>query len=222
MCMLCAMEASARTTVSRRLARSSALAHHGRMTQQASPTGGRVPDELDSLIQAVGRNQDKQAFRRLFEHFAPRVKAYLIRMGSDPAQAEDLMQEAMLMVWRRSESFDPSQAGASTWIFTIARNKRIDSLRRERRAELDPEDPSLVPAAPASADSVISAQERAGQLRIAIAALPGEQARLLQLAFYEDKTHSEIAADERLPLGTVKSRLRLALGRLRKHVEDER
>ncbi|MBL8672446.1 MAG: sigma-70 family RNA polymerase sigma factor [Alphaproteobacteria bacterium] len=192
------------------------------MTQQASPTGGRVPDELDSLIQAVGRNQDKQAFRRLFEHFAPRVKAYLIRMGSDPAQAEDLMQEAMLMVWRRSESFDPSQAGASTWIFTIARNKRIDSLRRERRAELDPEDPSLVPAAPASADSVISAQERAGQLRIAIAALPGEQARLLQLAFYEDKTHSEIAADERLPLGTVKSRLRLALGRLRKHVEDER
>lgn len=174
----------------------------------------------DDLLLAVGRARDRTAFAALFDHFAPRLKAYLRRLGADAAAAEELVQEVMLLVWRRAETFDPAQASAGTWVFTIARNRRIDALRREQRPEIDPDDPALVPDPVEPADRALETAQAAGRLRAALKDLPTEQAELLRMAYFEDKPHSAIAAERGLPLGTVKSRLRLALDRLRKVLRE--
>ena len=174
----------------------------------------------DELIEAIAASRDKVAFRQLFDHFAPRLKSYLLRLGADLATAEDVAQEAMVMVWRKAVSFDRRQAGASTWIFTIARNKRIDRLRREQRPALDPEDPGLVPAEePAPDRSLQNSQERQ-RIASAMRSLPDEQAELVRRAFFNDESHSMIAEESGLPLGTVKSRIRLALARLRHEMKE--
>lgn len=184
--------------------------------QQTSPT----PPELVVLMQAVAEHRCKKSFQGLFGFFAPRVKAYLMRLGSDAHQAEELVQEAMIMVWRKAASFDPAQAAVSTWIFTIARNKRIDAIRRERRPEIDPDDPALVPQPEALADGVVEQQQHARRLKEAIGRLSAEQASLIKMAYFADKAHGAIAEETGLPLGTVKSRLRLALGHLRKELKE--
>lgn len=174
------------------------------------------PARLSRLVVAIGASRDRAAFAELFGHFAPRIKAYLMKQGAAEGQAEDLAQEAMIMVWRRAESFDPAKSAASTWIFTIARNKRIDALRREGRPDYDPADPALIPAAPATAERAVEVAQQAARLAKAITALPEEQAELVRMAYFEDKAHGRIASETALPLGTVKSRLRLALAHLRK------
>lgn len=181
-----------------------------------------VPDsaaEPARLILAIAERADRQAFATLFSHFAPRLKSYMLRLGAAPEQAEELAQEAMLTVWRKAALFDPAKAGASTWIFAIARNLRIDAIRREKRPKIEVEDPTdQAPEPPA--DAVLAAAERDVRLRQAMTILPAEQAQVVRLSFFDDKPHSEIAAELNLPLGTVKSRLRLALARLRGAVED--
>ena len=124
----------------------------------------------------MAERQDRAAFATLFGHFAPRLKAYIRRCGLEEARAEELAQEVMLIVWRRAALYDPAQASASTWIFTIARNKRIDELRRERRPEIDPDDPALVPDADPVADLVIAQNEVGRRLHAAVETLPEEQA----------------------------------------------
>lgn len=176
--------------------------------------------ELAKLIAAVATRQDRTAFAALFDHFAPRLKTYVMRLGASAATAEELVQETMLSLWRRADSFDPRQANASTWIFTIARNKRIDALRREKRPELDANDPVLMGDGPAPADSLLAGIESEEILRQAIAQLPREQAELLRICYYDDKSHRQVARELGLPLGTVKSRLRLALSRLRIALKD--
>ena len=188
---------------------------------------GRRPPELATAedhaqaLQAIARHGDRQAFARLFQFFAPRVKAYLMRLGADDAAAEDLMQDVMLTVWRRAPTYDPALAGVSTWVFTIARNRRIDALRRVKRPPTDTDEPALVPAAPIPPDSAVDAQQWEVRIAAAIATLPTEQAQMLKLAYFDDRSHSDIAETLKLPLGTVKSRLRLAIGRLRTVFEPE-
>jgi len=177
-------------------------------------------DLLTADLRAVGERRDRDAFGRLFRHFAPRVKAYLMRLGLDAGAAEDLMQDVMLTVWQRASTYDAARASPATWIFTIARNRRIDAARRGARPDLDPSDPSLAPSVPAPADEAVEAAQHERILRRAIAALPPQQAELLRLAFYEGRSHGEIAGDLALPLGTVKSRIRLALARLRGWVDE--
>lgn len=189
-----------------------------RLKDRADGAGGR--SALNGLLIAVGERRDRAAFAAIFGHFAPRIKAYLMRRGTDASTAEEVVQEVMVTLWRRADRYDPAQADASTWVFTIARNKRIDLLRRERRPELDPDDPALVPATGAAADDAVEAAQDANRLRAAVSTLPDEQKELLQMAFFEDKPHSVIAAERNLPLGTVKSRIRLAMARLRKELKD--
>lgn len=176
----------------------------------------------NDLVLAIARDRDRAAFALLYRHFAPRLKAVLMRQGAPETVAEDLAQETMLQVWRRAETFDPSQASAATWIFTIARNRRIDRLRNERRPEIDPQDPALVPDPVVAPDRPLESAQSVERLRAAIRTLPPEQAELLQLSYFEDKPHSVIAAERKLPLGTVKSRLRLALARLKRELNDDR
>lgn len=192
---------------------------NGGMTDQTTGSADSAA-LLESLLLRVAQQRDRVAFRSLYQHFAPRLRSYMAKLGADSAQGEELVQEVMLTVWRRADSFDPAQAGVGTWIYTIARNRRIDALRSEKRPELDPDDPALVPAAPIAADDQLQAKGDLRRLHAAIADLPAEQADLLQLAYFEGKPHSEIASERGLPLGTVKSRLRLALGRLRTLLGD--
>jgi len=175
---------------------------------------------LDELLVRVGREKDKDAFSSLFSYFAPRLKSFLLRLGTDMQTAEELAQEAMIMVWRRAETYDPAQSGASTWIFTIARNKRIDRLRRDGRPLPDMTDPAMLPELPETGDQAVNRREEEDKIKLALKKLPEEQAKMIFAAYYEEKSHREIAEQSGLPLGTVKSRIRLALTRLRGHLDE--
>ena len=157
--------------------------------------------------------RDQAAFAELFRHFAPRVKAFLMKGGASEPLAEECMQEAMATVWRKVELFDPARASAATWIFTIARNRRIDVLRRERRPE--PEDLPWGPEAEPDQEDVLALQQDSARLAAALGQLPQKQRELIEAAYFGDLSHSQIAAETGLPLGTIKSRIRLALERLR-------
>lgn len=167
-----------------------------------------------ALIHAVAAGRDRAAFVLLFSHYAPRVKTFLQRRGADAAQAEELAQEALLAVWRKADQFDPGRATAAAWIFAIARNLRIDALRRARLA-IPVADPTDDPVPPPPADALLAADQRARRLHDAIATLPAEQSEALRLAYFDERSHSEMETALAIPLGTVKSRLRLAMARLR-------
>lgn len=178
-------------------------------------------EEMAALVTAVAGG-DRQAFAVLFKHFAPRVTAYLVRAGSAPAQAEELAQEAMVTLWRKAASFDPVRAGVSTWVFTVARNLRIDRHRRDgsaldgddsRALDLDDHDPADPGPAP---DERLGARQREERIRAALRRLTPEQATILQLSYFAEQPHSGIARELQLPLGTVKSRIRLAMSNLRR------
>ena len=189
----------------------------GGMTQATSTSGG--PDPA-ALIEAIAVRRDRAAFADLFAYFGPRVKAWMLRGGANPTAAEELAQETMLAVWQKARLFDPARAGASTWIFTIARNLRIDALRRERHpSDLMP-DPAEEPEAPMQADRVVAMSQQETRIRSALSLLPPEQADVIRKAFFEDKVHAEIEKELGIPLGTVKSRLRLAITRLRTVLGD--
>lgn len=177
-------------------------------------------DVLCDLVEAVARQRDKAAFARLFQHFAPRLTAFMQKRGADSAAAQDLAQDAMLTVWRKAPQFDRARATASAWIFAIARNRRIDVLRRERRP--DPE--MLIFMQEMNAPSAESEMERSafhGRLHATLAQVPANQLDILKKAYFEDLSHSDIAQQLGLPLGTVKSRIRLALIRLRGLLNEE-
>jgi len=177
------------------------------------------PVDYGRLIEAVALRRDREAYARLFEHFAPRLKAYLMRAGAPSGAAEDFAQEALLTVWRKAELYDPSRAAASAWVFTIARNLRIDTLRRDR-SSVPKIDLSQLPDDPLRPDDILDDQDRVSRVRKALETLSKEQASVVQLSFFHDKAHSEIARELGLPLGTVKSRLRLAMLRLRDMLGD--
>jgi RNA polymerase sigma factor (sigma-70 family) len=208
-----------------RPAPSPVIAAHGKRVIRAGkrsgpthvkPTTDRKHKENVDWVACIARireAQDEAAFARRFGHFAPRVKAFLMRSGADATLAEECAQEVMATLWQKAHMFDPSRASAATWIFTIARNRKIDALRKQKRPE--PEDlPWGNEPEPDQAD-VLALQEESDQLGDAIAALPEKQRVLIEKAYFSDLSHSEIADQTGLPLGTIKSRIRLALDRLR-------
>jgi RNA polymerase sigma-70 factor (ECF subfamily) len=178
-------------------------------------------DRFALLAAQVATRQDRTAFAELFDHFAPRIAAYVMKLGLQRGQAEDLAQEVLLVLWQKAALFDPAKSSLSTWLFRVARNRRIDLARRDKSGLLDPDDPFLHPQAPEPADESMDANERDRRIRIVMADLPEDQKRLILLAFFEGLSHSEIAERENLPLGTVKSRIRLAFARLRKGIEAD-
>ncbi|MGO4513740.1 sigma-70 family RNA polymerase sigma factor [Bradyrhizobium sp. MOS001] len=173
------------------------------------------------LIKRVANEGDRDAFARLFEHFAPRVKGFLVKTGSDPETAEDIAQSTFVAVWRKAGQFDPATAGVAAWIFTIARNQRIDAARRSVRQEraLSAEATYEVDTAD-SPEQIHARNEDAALIAAALARLSEEQSTVVRLSFIEEKAHGEIATSLGIPLGTVKSRIRLAMNRLRELLDE--
>jgi RNA polymerase sigma-70 factor (ECF subfamily) len=189
------------------------------MTHDGEAAAGAAETPAD-WIRAIAQQQDRTAFASLFEFYAPRIKTMLTRLGAAADTAEDVAQETLLIVWRKAAYFDPARASASAWIYTIARNLRIDRLRGDTRAKLYAPYEMVEPEAPAGPDSALNATERDARVHAALKQLSAEQVRVLQLSFFEGRAHGDIAALLNLPLGTVKSRVRLAMTRLRQLLGD--
>ena len=179
--------------------------------------------EWADLIGRVASHADREAFKSLFVHFAPRIKGFMLRAGCSADEAEEIAQNTLIAVWRKASQFDPQSTGAAAWIFTIARNLRVDSVRRSARAGRFSEDAEL-PDSPDTgepADVVISRVEDTVRVKAAIERLSDEQSRVIRLSFIEERPHPEIASLLGIPLGTVKSRIRLAMNRLRDFLDEE-
>ncbi len=182
--------------------------------------GVASPDDFADLVAAVATERDRYAFARLFDFFAPRIYAYLLRLRLDPGIADELTQDVMTTLWQKAELFDRTKSSVGTWLFRIARNRRIDLLRRDREDMVpDARTHDMPDPAPAPDDSLDMSQ-REERIRAALRLLPREQLDLVRLAFFEGLSHGDIAAQTGLPLGTVKSRLRLAFTRLRRALEQ--
>jgi RNA polymerase sigma-70 factor (ECF subfamily) len=200
----------------------------GRAVPVTDAPDRRLPTdaEFSAWMRAVAESADRPAFAALFRHFAPRIKSFLVRGGASEALAEELAQETMVVMWRRAASFDPARAQVSTWLYTIARNLRIDSHRRTAGGPGDtPDDwdPEQQPAdAHLTPDELLQATQSERRVRQALAELPPEQAQVLRLSFFDEQSHGRIAQDLGIPLGTVKSRIRLAVTQLRRILERYR
>ena len=193
------------------------------MPSRPKSYAGKMRNEVHAqLLHRVAQDADKSAFAELFAHFGPLIKGFMMRKGATPEMAEDLAQDTMIQVWRKSSLYAPGKGSVSTWVFTIARNLRIDTFRRTRgirfeeisNYEFESDDPS-------SEHSVSEMQESA-IVAVAVKELPAEQRQVIELAFRDDLTHMEIAEQLDLPLGTVKSRMRLAYNKLSAALEDLR
>ena len=200
--------------------------HMHEPTSETSPAAQR--DAMTGLLVRIGESRDREAYKALFVHFAPRVKGLLMRKGAEPALAEELMQDTMMTVWAKAALYHPGRGSAATWIFTIARNLRIDRLRRESVRHFDDIDDMEIAEDEAgtgntivSQDDAVTARQEQAIVTRALTELPSEQADIIRLSFVDDLSQSEIANRLDLPLGTVKSRMRLAYDKLRHALEGE-
>lgn len=194
-----------------------------RLSSSVCRTGARTKDsrkvvevhegEWVAEVRRVQTDGDQEAFAALFRHFAPRVKAFLMKSGASQTLAEEVTQEVMATLWNKAHLFDPARASVATWVFTIARNRRIDAIRKMRRPE--PEDLTWGPESEPDQEEVMALQQETVRLGDALKVLPDKQRELIEKAYFGELSHSEIAAETGLPLGTIKSRIRLALERLR-------
>lgn len=183
-------------------------------TQQAVMERASADEQnWTALLIAVRDRQDKAAFAALFRHFAPRVKGFLMKSGMSAALAEECAQDVLATLWQKSHLFDPTRASVATWVFTIARNRRIDAARRAARPE--PEDLPWGPEAEPDQQEALEMAQETERLGAALALLPEAQRALIEKAYFGELTHTEIAAETGLPMGTIKSRIRLALDKLR-------
>jgi RNA polymerase sigma-70 factor (ECF subfamily) len=179
-----------------------------------------APRDFNACIARIAADRDREAFAALFDHYAPRVKALLVRSGSPPSAAEELAQEALLTVWRKAHLFDQRRASAAAWIFTIARNLRIDSLRRADRA-VYAEDFAPEADAPPQPDAILNGAQEAERVRAAMRSLNPDQAQAIEMAFFQEQTHTQISESLGVPLGTIKARIRFGMMKLRAFIERE-
>ena len=177
--------------------------------------------ESAESISKIANDRDEAAFDVLFRYFAPRIKSYCLRLGADPSGAEEITQEAMVSIWRNAAQFDPSKASPSTWIFTIARNLTIDRFRKTRRPQFDSNDPALVPDDQPPPDHLVEQTEKQENVHKIMDTLSPNEKNVLMLSFYEDLSHGEISKQLSIPLGTVKSRIRLAFAKIRSTLDAQ-
>ncbi len=175
--------------------------------------------DLSYCIKEIAESQDKGSLATIFNFYAPRLKSYLVKIGAIESHAEEIIQEVMLAIWTKAASYDSSKSSTATWIYTIARNKRIDRLRKEKRHLLSDSDEGLEIPMNATQEEEIYNVQVSQKLRKSIESLPEEQSKLIKMSYFYGKTHIDISKGLNIPLGTVKSRIRLALSKMR-HLEE--
>lgn len=178
-------------------------------------------EHFADCMDRIAGQRSREAFAELFAFYAPRLKSYMLRLGATDGEADELAQDVMVTAWQKAGMYDRRQASVSTWLFRIARNRRIDLQRRQRKPDLVTDDPLLSPAGVEAPDDAVSRGQLEGIVRERLQGLPREQLILVQAAFYDGLSHSEIAEVFNLPLGTVKSRIRLAFQRLKGEIEQQ-
>ena len=176
---------------------------------------------MSNLLTKIAEERSDDAFQKLYSEYAPRVKTYMMQQGADPALAEELAQETLLTVWRKASQYSPDRGTAAAWIFTIARNLRIDRLRKDVRWQsLPDEQAEAIPSEAAGQDEMVLIDQRRVRVQAALADLPPDQRTVVTLAYIEGLSHSEIAEKLSTPIGTIKSRMRLAYQKVRDALED--
>lgn len=172
----------------------------------------------EALVARIATERDRDAFTSFFRAYAPRLQAFYRRGGASPDGADELVQEVMLRVWRSAVTYAPERGSVDTWVFRIARNARADRAGARRRDEVVPEDPALVPAPPVTPEELADRARRTHLLHTALDALPPEQSGILRALYFGSKSMQAVADEQALPLGTIKSRVRLAFTRLREAI----
>ena len=181
----------------------------------------KVKNPFIEALAKVAESQDIGSFKKIFDYFSPRLKSFLMRSGADEAIAEEIIQETMTIIWTKADYYDPKMASPSTWIYTIARNKKIDILRKSRKAILEDIDTAVLPPVESKADENIEHDQKFEMITQYLDGLPEDQLNLLKMNFFEEKSHGEISEITKIPLGTVKSRIRLALEKIRGKLEKD-
>ena len=168
-----------------------------------------------AAILNIAESQDNGSFKKIFEYFSPRLKSFLMKSGAEESIAEEIIQETMTIIWTKADYYDPKVASPSTWIYTIARNKKIDILRKSRKAILEDIETAVLPAVEPKTEENIEHDQKFDLIAQQLDSLPKDQLDLLKMNFFEEKSHGEISELTGIPLGTVKSRIRLALEKIR-------
>ena len=181
----------------------------------------KVKNPFIEALAKVAESQDISSFKKIFDYFSPRLKSFLMRSGADEAIAEEIIQETMTIIWTKADYYDSKVASPSTWIYTIARNKKIDILRKSRKAILEDIDTAILPPIESKADENIEHDQKFEMVSQYLDDLPEDQLNLLKMNFFEEKSHGEISEITKIPLGTVKSRIRLALEKIRGKLEQD-
>lgn len=188
--------------------------------------GGSGPNPVSQAdlfcdyVEQIAEDRDRTAFAQLFNYYAPRIKSYLMSSGCAESIAEEITQDVFITLWHKASLFNRTKSSVGTWLFRIARNRQIDLFRQDRSDRLDPNDPTVFPKTVEIDEDDYDAVIRDGEIRKAIEKLPEEQRKLIRLSFFENKPHGTIAEELDLPLGTVKSRIRLAFKKLRTLLND--
>ena len=182
-------------------------------------SSGINESDLRSFIRDMGDVQDRASFSNIFRYFAPRLKSFFVKLGCTETQAEEIIQEVMISIWTKAKTYNSDKSSVSTWVYTIAKNKRIDKIRKEKKHYSAESDESLEIPIPSIQEDQVIASQISDKINKSISYLPKEQAELLKLSYFYEKTHSDIADELKIPLGTVKSRIRLALSKMKNLVE---
>jgi RNA polymerase sigma-70 factor (ECF subfamily) len=182
----------------------------------------KVKNPFINAMKQIADHQDKSSFKMIFDYFGPRLKSFLMSSGAEESIAEEVVQETMCVVWTKADYYDPKMASPSTWIYTIARNKKIDILRKSRKAVLENIDTAILPPIIPRLEEDIEHDQKFEVINQYLDELPKEQLALLKMNFIEEKSHGEIAEITKIPLGTIKSRIRLAMEKIRERIEKDK
>jgi RNA polymerase sigma-70 factor (ECF subfamily) len=182
----------------------------------------KVKNPFINAMKQIADHQDKSSFKMIFDYFGPRLKSFLMSSGAEESIAEEVVQETMCVVWTKADYYDPKMASPSTWIYTIARNKKIDILRKSRKAILENIDTAILPPIIPRLEEDIEHDQKFEVINQYLDELPKEQLALLKMNFIEEKSHGEIAEITKIPLGTIKSRIRLAMEKIRERIEKDK
>tara|TARA_B110000208_G_scaffold63854_1_gene82818 strand:- start:3477 stop:4073 length:597 start_codon:yes stop_codon:yes gene_type:complete len=182
----------------------------------------KVKNPFINAMKQIADHQDKSSFKMIFDYFGPRLKSFLMSSGAEESIAEEVVQETMCVVWTKADYYDPKMASPSTWIYTIARNKKIDILRKSRKAILENIDTAILPPIIPRLEEDIEHDQKFEVINQYLNELPKEQLALLKMNFIEEKSHGEIAEITKIPLGTIKSRIRLAMEKIRERIEKDK